>query len=458
MALIASLDVALRGDTGNLDKALSKSQNNVKQFSDNVSKSGNSVAGSVDKMGSKASVLGSVGTAFMGVAGAVAAAGAAIGAFVASSLSGVANLGRTAQMLGATTAELAGLRQAAVDAGGGQEELDRFLIHLQRSSAEAAMGVGGASNAFNLLGIDAQKFADLPLSEKVGQLAEALKTTGTYAQKLQLLTEIGGRGGPELLNMMLGGQEAIQKGMADAIANGTAVSKEQADEVRKLSAEWKGFMSTLSGLGTQLGIAVLPILKDITGGIKSFADLLKSEMPHIKFFVAELSLDFERWGEKVKQAFDAALLGLISFGASTAYFFTEGIVKAIKGDFEGAFTREWTDAEANILKRIEERSARIANMEKDKQKALADKLRQIEGVAKELPPAPGAPLMATGGQPGAMEITSVQAFSTIAAQQGDKMFAVANAQLQEQQIMVEVLKALLQAYYGNAGQVQAAVL
>ncbi len=164
MSLIATLDIALRADTGQLDKSLQKTEGTVQRFTVSINKAGSGVEQSMGDMSTKsAAMAGMVAGVYAAIAAAAINAGKKLYDMASQGMSGLAQLGKSAQMLGITTTALAGLERGAALSGISMEELTGHLTKFQKHVSEGAMGEGEALAAFNQLGIRLEQIKDLPL-------------------------------------------------------------------------------------------------------------------------------------------------------------------------------------------------------------------------------------------------------------------------------------------------------
>ncbi len=355
-ALLASLDVALRADTGNLESGLQKSQVSVAKFSDSVKASGGktesalastlgkvggSLQGGLSKigslglgvvensgkganallgLGSSLTSLGSsaitsgtlIGGAMLGIVGGALAAALAIGKMSMDGRSGIAALGKQASLLGITTTALAGLQHGAEVSGVDVETLNESLAKFQQHIAQAAAGGGEAGAAFAKLGLRAAELKEMSLEQSVGAVADAIKGLGA-ADQIDLVKQIFGRGAVPLVGLLKKGSEGIREFTEEAKKLGLSVSGEQAEAVRAGGRAWRQFTEALSGMGRSFAVILAPIISSITSALQTFAATGATALAsNITFFqelittlfqVGSAGLQFTLWMSGLPQLF-----------------------------------------------------------------------------------------------------------------------------------------------------------
>jgi len=487
MALFGAVDIALRGDTGNLEKALGNAEKKLSKFSESVGKGGG---------GELFASLGSA--AAVGAAAAVAAVlavGAAIGKMTVDGMAQIDDLARTAANLGTTTEALAGLQHAGVIAGVGTEELNHSLEKFQQHISQAALGTGEAVQAFNRLGLTGEELRELPLEGAVGRVAEKLKGLSADTQ-IDMVKTIFGKSAVALLPLLKQGSEGIAKFTEEAKRMGLAVSGEQAAQVQEATQGWRRFQEAITGIGRSFAVIFAPVVTKVTELLNKFGgDGASSLQSNIQYFqqlalaawdvgkaVFDLALQFsplyqlvtslgealgangaswndlkgmalgalwgiqfylELWANKVANAFDTVRLKLVQTGNDFKALWDN--IKEGKGF---SMARTETGLETTIKDKI---AAREKAMEKDFQQFLANKINEF-GKAPKAAEAigKGEQLQADFLKPAAVDVLSKEAFSTVYGAQSaqEKALAAANDQLKENKKANKFLEKIAQQRFG----------
>jgi hypothetical protein len=231
MSIEASLDVALRGDTSNLDKALTKGVKSVQDFSSGVAASGQAATSSMSSMGSKSSWLsGAAGGVWVALAMKAKEMAETIKQSIVSAITDMTQLGRTAQMLGTSTSSLAGLQHAAVMAGIGVEEFNHSLIKMQKHIADP----GEAAQAFAMIGINVNELKNLSADQAFEKITTAINRTGNAADRVSFELAIFGKG-------------------AAGIATSFRTTNDQVDQASKAIDQAGASLKALEAIGLDVG-------------------------------------------------------------------------------------------------------------------------------------------------------------------------------------------------------------
>jgi hypothetical protein len=196
-----------------------------------------------------------------------------------------------AQKVGISTDAVAGLSSAAKKAGVDQQELQQALTKLAVSASEAGNGVKKYAEAYSALGINVKdasgniKSADVLFGELADKFASYKDSTTKTADAVYLL----GKSGANLIPLLNGGSDAMQRQIKLAKDLGAAIGTDAA----KGAEEFKGKMHDLElvsqGLGNQIASALLPALN-------KFADAA------VKFFTSDT---WKSWLASVTSGFTA---------------------------------------------------------------------------------------------------------------------------------------------------------
>jgi len=120
---------------------------------------------------------------------------------------------KLSQNIGIAADSVLGLRHAAEHSGVGAEAMDKNMVKLSKTIAEAASGSRQASDAFGKMGINV-KNADgsVKNSEKVlMEMADAFKKLPDGAQKATLAMDVFGKSGASMVSMLKDGSGALQQ-------------------------------------------------------------------------------------------------------------------------------------------------------------------------------------------------------------------------------------------------------
>lgn len=252
MSIIDTLSISLTARTEKWSKGLSKARRDLSSFGRSVQRSSAGIVG--------------FGAALVGV-GSVAG----LGAFVKRQADAVEETGAFAGRLRAATEELVALRFAA-----GQSEVDvgtfdAAMQRLVKNTNDASKGTGKAKDAFADLGIDAKKFAALPLEEKMLLLADRFSQMSDGGRAAADAMALFGKGGAPLLQLLNQGPEGVKQLTDQARALGLTFSALDASKVDDASDAVGRLQAVFTGLGQRAAIALAPEVEAIADGLTKAA-------------------------------------------------------------------------------------------------------------------------------------------------------------------------------------------
>jgi hypothetical protein len=207
--------------------------------------------------------------------GAVLGVGLGVGAFkefIDGSIEAQDQALKFAQKVGISTDAVAGLSSAAKKAGVDQQELQVALTKLAVGASEAGNGVKKYAEAYSALGINVKdangniKAADVLFGELANKFAGYKDGTTKTADAVLLL----GKAGANLIPLLNGGSDAIQRQIKLAKDLGAAIGTDAA----KGAEEFKGKMIDLElvtkGVGNQIATGLLPALNKLADASVKF--------------------------------------------------------------------------------------------------------------------------------------------------------------------------------------------
>ena len=208
------LNIILSAKTADLTKQLKSAENKVarftKQSNRNLSKTSKAFGG-----------LAKSAAAFLPALGA-----AAIISKVKSVVSEMDEIGKTADRIGITTDALQLLRATAESAGVAQSALDSSIEKLSKGLAEATMGLGTAKDALKVLGLNAKDLIALGLDGAMAKIADEVNQLPSAMEKTAIATQLFGRSGAPMLNLLREGSAGMAQMQKDARALGVVIDED----------------------------------------------------------------------------------------------------------------------------------------------------------------------------------------------------------------------------------------
>ena len=215
MAISAeTLNVILKAKDKDFARQMKQNEARVARFS----KKSNSGLKSTTAHFSK---LGSAAASFLPALGAAAMVSA-----VKNVVGSVDDIGKTADRIGITTDALQELRAVAESAGVEQSALDNSIEKLGKGLAEAAMGIGTAKYALDELGLSASDLMGLGLDGALAKIADEINKVPDPMQKTALATQLFGRSGAPMLNLLREGAAGMDKMRQEARELGIVIDED----------------------------------------------------------------------------------------------------------------------------------------------------------------------------------------------------------------------------------------
>jgi hypothetical protein len=217
-----------------------------------------------------------------GIAGALSGALAAIGfsSLIKSQFDTIDAAGKLSDRLGITTAALAALTHAADLSGVSNELLTGSLEKYLRNVAEAASGNVTAAKSFQELGLSAQALSSLPTDEAIGKIADALNAIENPAAKAAAAQDIFGKSGQALLPLLKEGSGGLAAFAKEADALGLSFSRVDATKVEAANDAVSRAKAAFVGVARTISVAISPAIQAaadrFTGWAKTVVAAAKS--------------------------------------------------------------------------------------------------------------------------------------------------------------------------------------
>lgn len=213
------------------------------------------------------SVTGAVFSMRTAIASLVGVGG--LGLVVKQSLNATDALGKTARRIGTTAADLRRLQFAAELSGLSIEQTNMALQRFSRRVAEASRGTGEAQGVIRELGLDAKELADIPLSEAMLSVANAMEGVQGNTQQLRIAFKLFDSEGAGMVNMLNQGSEAMRAMFNEAESLGMILSAEAVAGVEATNDALTKLAYLFRGIRDQLVAALAPALTQFAEFIKN---------------------------------------------------------------------------------------------------------------------------------------------------------------------------------------------
>jgi hypothetical protein len=294
------------------------------QGENNIRRLGNSMQGLQGR--AKNAALG-----FKSLKGAVAGFGAVIagsaivgglGAMIKKSVDLGDALGKLSTRTGVAQDALIGMRNAAALSDVSNESLAKSLAKLNVNLVEAVEGNATLQSAFKRLGVDI-KGADgrvISTEQAMKRLADRFADMPDGVQKTAAAVAVFGRSGADLIPLLNGGAEAMDKFTYKVSNDFSARSELFNDTITILGFKTQGF-------GLELTDALLPALQSI---LEVFGDLFSTDQDWTALF------EVIKFGLRSVATVIYAMIKLVDQLIKAVVYSFDAIGKALQGDFQGA--------------------------------------------------------------------------------------------------------------------------
>ena len=216
---LASLQVQLELQTAAFERGVARMDKSLKKVEKNTSRTDKSMK----KLGKTLSNAAKGGAAL-----AAAFAAVKLGQYASQALEYADSIAKVSAKVGVTTDELQQLRFAAEQSGVDIRTLDMALQRFSRRTGEVAAGTGELLKTWQALGIEIndQEGNMRPLTDLLGDYADAIQNAGSQQEKLRLAFKAFDSEGAALVNLLEGGAEAVEDFKQQAIDLGLVLDKD----------------------------------------------------------------------------------------------------------------------------------------------------------------------------------------------------------------------------------------
>ncbi|AEE26293.1 hypothetical protein [Francisella hispaniensis] len=215
---------------------------------------------------------------------------------------------KTADKLGISTNALQELRYSAERAGMSTDELDKSLEFMQKNTVDAANGTGEAKKAFDALGLSAAELKELKPEESLRLIADKLKNVENGQERVRYATQIFGRSGTGMINMLKNGSAGLDELATSAYHAGYVLGEDGLRAAEDYKDAYLDMSMSIKGVAFTLGKALLPTFT------KTFRNITN--------WLSENRETVRGWGETAKTVFSAIGTFVVGAGKIVHSFFS----------------------------------------------------------------------------------------------------------------------------------------
>jgi hypothetical protein len=181
------------------------------------------------------------------------------------------DIGKTADRIGITTDALQELRAVAESAGVEQGALDNSIEKLGKGLAEAAMGIGTAKYALDELNLSANDLMAMGLDGAMAEIADAVNDVSDPMQRTALATQLFGRSGAPMLNLLAEGSDGMARMRQEARDLGIVMDEDLIRGAEEAQTQLDLMKRVISAELSQAIVRLAPVLVKAAEGIAAVA-------------------------------------------------------------------------------------------------------------------------------------------------------------------------------------------
>jgi hypothetical protein len=178
-----------------------------------------------------------------------------------------------ATKVGGTARDIQRYGYAAKMSGSSQEELNACLGIFSKNLANAVQGKNKTLvNVFKQLGISMTDANGKmrTTTELLPDIANAMRSQATESQKAYIATQLFGRGGQSLIQMLEGGAEGLNNLTAEAERMGIVVDQDGVDSAKAFGDNLDRLKFSLLGVSLSIGQHIIPIIEPMINAFREW--------------------------------------------------------------------------------------------------------------------------------------------------------------------------------------------
>lgn len=194
-----------------------------------------------------------------------------LGMAVRDAANKLGDLKDAAEAIGITTDALQQLQYAAQLSGVSSDVLQGSLQKLTKNLGDAAMGGTAAKKSFDTLGLSGASLAAMPVNEALGLIGDKLAAVENPAQRATLATDLFGKSGLAMVNMLADGSAGLNAMADEAAKLGVVINRDVIENAAAAADKLDAMSMVISANLTQALVNLAPLLVSSAQGIASIA-------------------------------------------------------------------------------------------------------------------------------------------------------------------------------------------
>jgi ribosomal protein L17 len=205
-----------------------------------------------------------------------------LGVAVRDAANKMGDLKDASEAIGITTDALQELQYAAQLSGVSADVLQGSLQKLTKNLGDAAMGGTAAKQSFDVLGLSGAALAAVPVDQALAMIADKLAAVENPAQRATLATDIFGKSGLAMVNMLADGSAGLNAMAAEAQKMGVVINRDVIYGAAEAADKLDALSMVVSANLTQALISLTPVILAAAQGIATLSaaanDMLFSQV------------------------------------------------------------------------------------------------------------------------------------------------------------------------------------
>lgn len=194
-----------------------------------------------------------------------------LGVAVRDAANKMGDLKDASEAIGITTDALQKLQYSAQLSGVSADVLQGSLQKLTKNFGDAAMGGTAAKKSFDTLGLSGAALSAMPVDEALGIIADKLAAVENPAQRATLATDLFGKSGLAMVNMLADGSAGLNAMADEAEKLGVVINRDVIENAAAAADQLDAMSMVISANLTQALLNLAPLLLSSAQGLASVA-------------------------------------------------------------------------------------------------------------------------------------------------------------------------------------------
>lgn len=243
MAIVKTIDVALRSVTHQFEDGMKKGAAAIKSLSGGLT---------------------SIASGPMALA---TAAATGLGMAIRHAMNEIDRVGDISEEIGIAKDALLGLEHAAASVGVRTDLLQKSLQRLTIHASEAATGNKAMQAVFRRLGLDAKLVAQAAPDDALHAIAGAFQAIPTASERAKLAIQLFGKEGISMIRVLNLGSEGLDRMLQKSITFGNTISDKGVESVSRWKEAWANLKLAMGGTSQAILENVAPAVNLLSAAI-----------------------------------------------------------------------------------------------------------------------------------------------------------------------------------------------